>query len=207
MVYSVTEGEDKPLKYPVMFRRWTWCCSTRSIWFLTSTPTLRPTLRRCVRSTRLLWSYRSAPGPVKGWPHGSIGCAGSPLPASKSPTMRQREVLTWQPIEGTSLSVSTGPEQIRGGFDRLAALAEAGDLKIVDVEFIHSIRACPALVRAGQIDPDLAGYDGANAGLLSQSDLDIVADAIPVGSMAAVILYDGTSIGAALTAGQATGQR
>ncbi|MCB0932204.1 MAG: hypothetical protein KDB71_09940 [Mycobacterium sp.] len=92
------------------------------------------------------------------------------------------------------------PEQIRGGFDRLAALAEAGDLKIVDVEFIHSIRGVPSTVRAGQIDPDLAGYDGANAGLLSQSDLDIVADAIPVGSMAAVILYDGTSIGAALTA-------
>lgn len=91
------------------------------------------------------------------------------------------------------------PDQIRTGFDCLAALVEAGDLQIVDVEFIHSIRGMPSTVRPSQIDPDLAVYDHANAGLLNQADLDVVADAIPVGSMAAAVIYDGTPITAVLT--------
>ena len=44
MVYAVTEGEDKPLKYPVMFRSSTWSSSTRSTCCPTSTSTW--TLRR-----------------------------------------------------------------------------------------------------------------------------------------------------------------
>jgi hypothetical protein len=86
------------------------------------------------------------------------------------------------------------PDQIRGGFDRLAALAEAGPLRIADVEFIHSIQGIPSTVPASRVHPELAGYDEADARLLGQSALDAVADAIPVGSMAAVVLYAGAPI-------------
>ena len=56
MVYAVTEGEDKPLKYPVMFRsvgavvvnRWI-CCLTWTLIGSCSSPTWRKLIRafRC----------------------------------------------------------------------------------------------------------------------------------------------------------------
>lgn len=92
----------------------------------------------------------------------------------------------------------TDPDQIRGGFDRLGALAETGPLRIVDVEFIHSIQGMPSTVPASRVDPALAGYDAADARLLGQADLDAVADAIPAGSMAAVVVYSGAPIMPAL---------
>ena len=88
----------------------------------------------------------------------------------------------------------TDPDQIRGGFDRLTALAETGPLRIADVEFIHSIQGIPSTVPASRVDPALAGYDAADTQLLGQSALDAVADAIPVGSMAAVVLYAGAPV-------------
>lgn len=86
------------------------------------------------------------------------------------------------------------PDQIRGGFDRLSALAESGPLRILDVEFVHSIHGIPSTVPAAAIHPDLAGFDSADAHLLGQADLDAVADAIPAGSMAAVVVYTGAPI-------------
>jgi hypothetical protein len=88
----------------------------------------------------------------------------------------------------------TDPDQILAGFDRLTALAESGPLRIADVEFIHSIQGIPSTVPASRVDPALAGYDAADARLLGQSALDAVADAIPVGSMAAVVLYAGAPV-------------
>jgi len=83
------------------------------------------------------------------------------------------------------------PDQIRAGFDRLTDLAATGAVQVTDVEFVHSIKGIPSTVRAGDVDPGLAGYDGSDTRLLNQADLDVVADAIPVGSMAAVVLYSG----------------
>lgn len=88
----------------------------------------------------------------------------------------------------------SNPDEIRGGFDRLNTLAESGPLRITDVEFIHSIQGIPSTVPASRVHPALAGYDDADARLLGQSALDAVADAIPVGSMAAVVLYAGAPI-------------
>ena len=85
----------------------------------------------------------------------------------------------------------TRPDQVLAGFGRLAALVEAGPMRIVDVEFIHSIMGNPSTIPAHQVHPDLSGYDAFDTRLLGQSDLDTVADAIPAGSMAAVILYSG----------------
>ncbi|MGV0991245.1 MAG: hypothetical protein ACOYBX_06225 [Mycobacterium sp.] len=86
------------------------------------------------------------------------------------------------------------PDQIQEGFDRLAALAEAGAMQIADVEFIHSIQGIPSTIPAHQVHPALTGYDALDTRMLVQSDLDVVADAIPVGSMAAVVLYSGAPI-------------
>ena len=88
----------------------------------------------------------------------------------------------------------TTPDQIRAGFDRLTALAEAGPMRIVDAEFIHSIMGNPSTIPAHQVHPDLAGYEALDSRLLGQSDLDTVTDAIASGSMAAVILYSGAAI-------------
>ena len=88
----------------------------------------------------------------------------------------------------------TRPDQILAGFDRLAALVEAGPMRIADAEFIHSIMGNPSTIPAHQVHPDLSGYDALDTRLLGQSDLDTVTDAIASGSMAAVILYAGAPI-------------
>ena len=88
----------------------------------------------------------------------------------------------------------TDPAQIQAGFDRLGVLAEATPLRIVDVEFIHSIHGVASTVKASGVAPGLAGYDAADAQLLGQADLDVVAGAIPAGSMAAVVVYSGAPI-------------
>ena len=82
----------------------------------------------------------------------------------------------------------TRPEQVLAGFDRLAALAEADSVRIVDAEFIHSIMGNPSTIPAHQVHPDLTGYEACDTRLLGQSDLDTVTDVIASGSMAAVIL-------------------
>ena len=88
----------------------------------------------------------------------------------------------------------TRPEQVLAGFDRLAALVEAGPMRIADAEFIHSIMGNPSTIPAHQVHPDLSGYDALDTRLLGQADLDTVTDAIASGSMAAVILYSGAPI-------------
>lgn len=88
----------------------------------------------------------------------------------------------------------TRPEQVLAGFDRLAALVEAGPMRIADAEFIHSIMGNPSTIPARQVHPDLSGYDALDTRLLGQSDLDTVTDAIASGAMAAVILYSGAPI-------------
>jgi len=88
----------------------------------------------------------------------------------------------------------TRPEQVLAGFDRLAALAEADSVRIVDAEFIHSIMGNPSTIPAHQVHPDLTGYEACDTRLLGQSDLDTVTDVIASGSMAAVILYSGGPI-------------
>lgn len=83
----------------------------------------------------------------------------------------------------------TDPAQIRAGFDRLSALAAEGPMRIVGVEFVHSIHGIASTVPAGRVDPGLSRFDTDDAHRLGQADLDVVADVIEVGSTAAVVLY------------------
>ena len=89
MVYSVTEGEDKPLKYPVMFDRWMWCYSTRLTWCLIWMSTSTRTSRMFARSTRPRRSSRSVRAPEPAWAPGSAGYDGSPA-ISKTETCTDR---------------------------------------------------------------------------------------------------------------------
>lgn len=86
------------------------------------------------------------------------------------------------------------PAQIRAGFDRLSALAAEGPMRIVDVEFVHSIHGMASTVPAARVDPGLSGLDEIDTHLLGQADLDVVADLMPIGSTAAVVLYAGAPV-------------
>lgn len=91
----------------------------------------------------------------------------------------------------------TDPTQITAGFGRLAALAapesETG-MRILDVEFIHSIHGIASTVPAGRVHPELAGFESLDTRLLGQTDLDVIADAMPIGSTAAVVVYAGAPV-------------
>ncbi len=76
MVYSVTEGEDKPLKYPVMFRSVDVVLLNK----IDLVPHLDADVEHLCRAgaagqSRRRRSCRSAPAPARAWPPGSTGCA------------------------------------------------------------------------------------------------------------------------------------
>ena len=67
VVLSVTEGEDKPLKYPLMFRQCRhWRCSTRWTFFRTWITMPRRPATISARSTRACRFYRCRPKPARG---------------------------------------------------------------------------------------------------------------------------------------------
>ncbi|MDQ1321027.1 MAG: hypothetical protein QG655_2270 [Actinomycetota bacterium] len=99
------------------------------------------------------------------------------------------------------------PTQVRAGFDRLADLSgfdrpadlsAGGPMKVLDVEFIHSIHGVASTVPAGRVDHALRTLETLDSRLLGQADLDIVAATIPVGSTAAVVVYTGAPVLAVL---------
>ena len=88
VLVSVTEGDDKPLKYPHMFRRPTWSCSTRSTCCRTSTSTSATMPPACARSPRTRCSSRSRPPPATACRPGSTGSAAAPPFPTSSPPER-----------------------------------------------------------------------------------------------------------------------
>lgn len=86
------------------------------------------------------------------------------------------------------------PTQVRAGFDRLTDPATGEPMNVLDVEFIHSIHGVASTVPASRVDIALRTLDTLDSRLLGQADLDIVAAAIPVGSIAAVVVYTGAPV-------------
>ena len=80
---------------------------------------------------------------------------------------------------------------VRAGFDRLRSLADAGTVRVLDAEFIRSIHGVASTVPADRVDPGLEAFDGLDARLLGQADLDIVVDAITGHNLAAVLVHTG----------------
>ncbi len=76
MICSVTEGEDKPIKYPLMFRTCESSSSTRSTCSRTSTSTSACCSTTSPRSIPRRRSCGSAPGPARGSRSSGTGCSG-----------------------------------------------------------------------------------------------------------------------------------
>jgi hypothetical protein len=77
-----------------------------------------------------------------------------------------------------------------GGFEQLLALADAGVIRILDVEFVASGRQVDVRELSNPGGADLSAWAGASSGLLDDSDLQQIAAAIRPGSLAAVIVYE-----------------
>jgi Family of unknown function (DUF6325) len=83
------------------------------------------------------------------------------------------------------------------GFERLLSLADQGVVGILDLEFIIKDDAGGArkidaseLGLGGPDAVDLSAWAGASSGLLDDTDVHEIADAIQPGSAAAVIVYE-----------------
>ena len=88
-----------------------------------------------------------------------------------------------------------GARITNGGFERLLALADRGDIGILDVEFVASdgdnnARKVDIQELSNLGGADLGAWTGASSGLLDDSDLQQIAAAIRPGSVAAVVVYE-----------------
>jgi hypothetical protein len=84
----------------------------------------------------------------------------------------------------------TEPSAARAGFDRLLDLVDRSEIRILDLEFVHSIDGLASTVAAHSVDESLAQFDGAASGLLDRHDLDRVAANLSHGATAAVLVYE-----------------
>ena len=96
---------------------------------------------------------------------------------------------------------------VQSGFDRLVALVDSGRIRVLDLEFVHSIDGVASTVAAHSIDKELARFDGAASGLLDRHDLDTVAADLKHGATAAVLVYEDLSIVGVLDAWEADGAK
>lgn len=99
----------------------------------------------------------------------------------------------------------TDTAAVRAGFDRLVGLVDAGRIRVLDLEFIHSIDGVASTIPAHRVGPEFAQFDGAASGLLDRHDLDSVAADLTAGAMAAVLVYEELSIVSVLDAWESGG--
>ena len=185
MVYSVTEGEDKPLKYPVMFRSVDVVLLNK----IDLIPHLDANLDDYLARVR------------------QVNPAATVLPVSARTGEGMAAWFDWLRRFAAADSADTAhyavveftePEAVKAGFQALRDEAGAGRLELLDVQFLRSISGMPSTLPGGRVDPALASFP--DTGLLSQADLDLVADATASGSVSAVVVYTGGQIEAALAA-------
>ena len=83
---------------------------------------------------------------------------------------------------------------VSSGFDKLVALVDDEHLRILDLEFIHSIDGVASTIPASRVGAQFARFEGAASRLLDRDDLDAVAKDLKHGSTAAVLVYEQLSI-------------
>ena len=101
----------------------------------------------------------------------------------------------------------TDPAAARPGFEQLVRLVDRGEIRILDLEFIHGIDGIASTVAAHSVDESLAQFDGAASGLLDRDDLDAVAADLSHGATAAVLVYEELPMLSVLDAWEAGGAR
>ncbi len=94
---------------------------------------------------------------------------------------------------------------VRSGFDRLVALVDGGHIRILDLEFIHSIDGVASTIPSSRVGADFARFEGAASRLLDRDDLDSVAKDLKHGSTAAVLVYEELSIVEVIDAWESAG--
>ncbi len=98
------------------------------------------------------------------------------------------------------------------GFARLLALADSEVIRVLDLEFVTRL-ADGAVVPVGVGDVavgpgvDLTPFDGASSGLVDATDRAALAEAIGVGSIAAVLVYEEQALIPVVTAWHSAGGR
>ncbi|MCV7227667.1 DUF6325 family protein [Mycolicibacterium komossense] len=101
----------------------------------------------------------------------------------------------------------TDAASVRSGFDRLVTLVDSGRIRVLDLEFIHSIDGVASTIPAHRVAKELAEFDGAASGLLDRHDLDTVAADLTHGATAAVLVYEELSITEVLDAWESGGAK
>lgn len=102
---------------------------------------------------------------------------------------------------------STEATSVRTGFDRLLKLVDSGLIRVLDLEFIHSIDGVASTIPATRVSRDFAEFEGAASGLLDRDDLNTVAADLKHGATAAVLVYEELSIVGVLDAWETGGAR
>lgn len=202
MVYSVTEGEDKPLKYPVMFRSVDIVLLNK----IDLVPHLDADVDGYIERVRqvnpaatvLPVSARTGEGMAAwfDWLR-RFAAPAAPDPAVVDPAAVDPAVVDYAVV------AFDDPARAAGGFALLRSLADTGTLTLIDAEFIRTIAGVPSTVPGGRIDPALAAFGGDP--LLGQADLDLVAAAMPAGSVSAVVLTAGGPVTEVLAAWERDG--
>ena len=76
-----------------------------------------------------------------------------------------------------------------GGLDQVLSLVESGRILVLDAEFVtKGVDGAVATVDATEVGA--VAFDGASAGLIDDSDLALVADSVPPGGAAIVLVYE-----------------
>ena len=94
---------------------------------------------------------------------------------------------------------------ILAGLERLLALVDSGQIRVLDLEFITTADGGPRTVTASHLGAELAQFEGAASGLLDRDDLATVAAGLTPDATAAVLVYEELSMLEVFAAWEASG--
>ena len=95
------------------------------------------------------------------------------------------------------------------GFSLLLDLVEAGDIYVIDLEFLtkQSNGSMQQTNPATLGVPELAAFEGADSRLLERDDIALLSASLSVGAVLAVLIYEDRTMIPVLTAWESTGGR
>ncbi|TPG33072.1 DUF6325 family protein [Mycolicibacterium hodleri] len=97
------------------------------------------------------------------------------------------------PVEHIVVEFTDGAT-VQTGFDRLLVLADAGLIRVLDLEFVTAEDGAARVIPASAVAAALGMFDGASSGLLDHDDIEAIAARLTPGTTAAVLVYEDLSI-------------
>lgn len=93
-----------------------------------------------------------------------------------------------------------------GGFQQLLALVDSGHIRLLDLELVRKSGDSVERLEAGSFnDEAVSAFAGASASLLDDEDLDLLAEDLDDGALAAVVVFEELSILSVIKAWEAEG--